>query len=93
MVADAVADTDFVVTVNAPLLAPAAMVMEAGTVAEVLLLDSVTLAPPVGAAVVRVTVPVAEVPPVTLPGLTVTADRAAVATGAIVTVPVLLTPE
>ena len=93
MVAEAVADTDCVVTVNVALLAPAAMVTEAGTVAEVLLLDRVTLAPPVGAAAVRVTVPVAEVPPVTLAGLTVTAERAAVAAGVMVTVPVLLTPE
>ena len=92
MVAEALVDTDFVVIVKVPLLAPAAMLMEAGTVAEVLLLDRVTLAPPVGAAAVRVTVPVAEVPPVTLAGLTVTAERAATAAGVMVTVPALLTP-
>jgi hypothetical protein len=37
-------------------------------------------------------VPVAEVPLVTLVGLIVTAERAAVAAGVTVTVPVLLTP-
>ena len=92
MVAEAAADTDFVVIVNVPVVAPAAIVTEAGTVAEVLLLDRVILAPPVGAAAVRAIVPVADVPPVTLPGLTVKEERAAAAAGVTVTVPVLLTP-
>jgi hypothetical protein len=68
------------VTVNVAALLPAAIVTEAGTVAEALLLASVTTAPPVGAAAVKVTVPVTDVPPVTLAGLTVTELKDAVAT-------------
>ena len=54
-------------------VAPAATVTLTGTVAaELLLLVSVTTAPPVGAADPRATVPVDPVPPVTLVGLTET---------------------
>lgn len=60
------------------LVAPAAMATFDGTVADVLLLDSDTDAPPLGAADVSVTVPVAPLPPVTLDGFTVTDDNAAV---------------
>jgi hypothetical protein len=67
--------TVLVVTVNAAAVAPAATVTPAGTVAAVELPDSATTAPPVGAALVSVTVPVEEAPPVTLVGLIVTADR------------------
>jgi hypothetical protein len=67
--------TEVVVTVNVALVAPAATVTLAGTVAtEVLLLVSVTAAPPAGAAPFKVTVPVDEVPPVTLVGLSVTLE-------------------
>src|SRR2546427_27697 len=53
-----------------------AMVTLAGTPAPVvLLLDNVTMAPPVEAGVVKVTVPVLGAPPTTLVGLTVTEDR------------------
>jgi len=40
----------------------------------VLLLDSVTTAPPLGAAALKVTVPVEELPPTTVVGLTVTEE-------------------
>ena len=71
----ALAATGVVVTVNVALVAPAATVTLAGTVAaDVLLLVSVTAAPPAGAAPFKVTVPVDEVPPVTLVGLSVTLE-------------------
>jgi hypothetical protein len=63
------AATALVVTVNDALVAPAATVTLDGTLAAaVLLLDSVTWAPPDGAAPLSVTVPVEEFPPVTLVG-------------------------
>lgn len=50
-------------------MAPAATVTLTGTVAaDVLSLESVTTAPPAGAAALRVTVPVDDVPPVTRVG-------------------------
>ena len=59
-----------VVMVNVRLVAPAATVTDAGTVATaVLLLDSDTTLPPDGAAADNVTVPVDDVPPLTLVGL------------------------
>lgn len=61
------------------LVDPAVTVILAGTVAaDVLLLDSVTRAPPVGAAALKVTVPCEELPPTTLVGLS---DSDASATG------------
>lgn len=63
------AATALVLTVNVALVAPAATVTLEGTLAAVvLLLESVTCAPPVGAASSSVTVPVEEFPPVTLGG-------------------------
>ena len=50
----------FVVALKVPVVAPAATVIEAGTVNTVLVLVSVTAAPPVGAACVSVTVQVLE---------------------------------
>ena len=62
-----------VATANVAVVAPAATVTLAGTVAaDVLLLDSVTTAPPEGAPAVSVTVPVDPVPPTTLAGLSKT---------------------
>ena len=70
-------DTAFVVIVKVADWVPAAMMTEPGTVAfaEVELngMDS----PPVGAFPLRVAVPVDEVPPVTVAGLTDTLDRVA----------------
>src|SRR5215510_9607601 len=65
-------------TVKVALLAPAATVTLAGTVATpVLLLDRATTAPPVGAALVSVTVPCDVLPPVTLVGFSVSEDKLA----------------
>jgi hypothetical protein len=67
--------TTLVAAANVALVAPAATVTLAGTVAvEVLLLDSVTCAPPVGAAADKVTVPVEPFPPTTVEGLMLTDD-------------------
>src|SRR5262245_54233435 len=70
--------TEAVVTVKVALVAPTGTVTLPGTVATAgLLLESVTTAPPVGAAAVRVVVPVEEVGPTTLVGVTDTEDRVA----------------
>ena len=60
--------TGIVVTVKLALLAPAGTVMLVGNAAAVELSESVTSAPPVGAALVSVTLPCEVPPPVTLPG-------------------------
>ena len=63
--------TTLVLTVKVALVAPAATVTLEGTrAAFVLLLESATCAPPVGAGPLRVTVPVDEFPPATLAGFT-----------------------
>ena len=73
IVGEVLVATGLVATANVAVVAFAATVTLAGTVAaEVLLLDSVTTAPPDGAGPLRVTVPVEEVPPITEVGLTVT---------------------
>ncbi len=77
MVTGVDAVTALVLTVNVALLAPAATVTLAGTVAvDVLLLDRETATPPLGAGPLSVTVPV-EVcpPPVTLVGFSVSEER------------------
>ena len=77
MLTDVEVVTLLVLTVNVALLAPAATVTLAGTVAvDVPLLDRETAAPPPGAGPLSVTVPV-EVcpPPVTLVGFSVSEER------------------
>jgi len=68
-----------VVMLNVLLVAPAAIVTLDGTLTAALSLLSVTTAPPPGAGVLRLTVPVAELPPVTWPGLTLKEDNTVVA--------------
>jgi len=72
IVSDLLADTATVVAVNVPVFCPAAIVIDAGTVAEASLDDSVTVIPPVGAMPVKVAVPVEETPPPTVAGLSAT---------------------
>src|SRR5437867_3272143 len=70
--------TVLVVSVNVALGAPAATVTVAGTVATAAFeLARLTRSPPLGAALVRVAVPVAKPPPVTVDGLRVIALRLA----------------
>jgi hypothetical protein len=84
-----------VVTENVAVVCPAATVTLAGTAAAVLLLPSVTTAPPVGATAVNVTVPSELVPPVTLVGLNDTEETVTgTATGLTVRVALpLLVPD
>jgi len=73
MLTDASLATGLVLTVNVAVVAFAATVTLAGTVAAaVLLLLNVTTAPPVGAGPFSVTVPVDEPPPVTDVGFKLT---------------------
>lgn len=76
--------TPEVVMVNVPDVLPAATVVVVGTTAEVLLLLNDTTAPPAGAGLFRVSVPVELLPPTTLVGFTLTA--VSVATGVMVKV-------
>lgn len=58
-----------VVAVNVAVVCPAAIATDAGTETEALLDERTTVTPPAGAAPLSVTVPVDELPPVTLAGL------------------------
>ena len=81
------ASTALVLTVNVALVAPATTVTLDGVLATfVLLLESVTTAPPEGAAPLSVTVPVEDcVPPTTLVGFSVSKESAGAGGGAGVT--------
>src|SRR5438132_1605109 len=85
--------TALVLTVNVALLAPAATVTLAGTVAvDVLLLVRVTAAPPAGAGPLSVTVPVEDcAPPVTVVGFSVSVESVGDACGATAGEAVLVT--
>jgi hypothetical protein len=81
MVSGVSAATGLVVTAKVAVVALAATVTLAGTcAADVLLLDSVTNAPPAGAGPFSVTMPVEELPPSTDEGLRLTEASAAAAT-------------
>jgi len=83
--------TPFVVMVKDALVAPAAIVTVAGTwAADMLLLETVTTAPPVGALPLRVTVPVELLPPTTEVGDLLSEDSDAAVT---VIVAFVLTPR
>ena len=91
IIAEVAAVTETVVTLKEAVLLPAGIVTEAGVVAaEALLLLRVTVTPPLGAAPLKVTVPVEEPPPVTLLGLKETDESAILAAGVIASVAVLL---
>ena len=79
IIAEVDALTVLVVTVKLALVLPASIVTLAGTVTAVELSESDMTAPPVGAAAVKVAVPVEELPPTTLVGFTETADKLAAA--------------
>src|SRR6266403_120634 len=85
--------TALVLTVNVALLAPAATVTLAGTVAvDVVLLERETVAPPAGAGPLSVTVPVEGDAPVTLVGFSVSEERVGRACGSTVSEAVMVTP-
>ena len=89
------AATALVVTVKVALVAPAGTVtpLDGTLAAAMLLLESVTWAPPAGAGPLRVTVPVEDCkPPTTLVGFSVSDERGGGVEGVTVSAAVLLTP-
>lgn len=93
MLTSVAVDTADVLIGNVALAAPAATVTFSGTVAAKLLLDSATPAPPLGAGLLRVTVPVAAAPAVTLVGLSVSERSNVTEAGSRVNVPVCVSPS
>jgi hypothetical protein len=82
-----------VLTVKDPLVAPAGTTTPEGTLATPLLLESAIIAPPAGAALVRVTVPVEDCrPPTTLDGFKVKEATVGRSTGVTVSKADLVTP-
>ena len=69
MVAEVEVVTELVVILKVALLLPVVMVTLVGTLVALELSDSITTAPPLGAAALKVTVPIEELPPTTLVGL------------------------
>ena len=89
------AATALVVTVKVALVAPAGTVtpLDGTLAAAILLLESVTWAPPAGAGPLSVTVPVEDCkPPTTLVGFSVSDERGGGVEGVTVSAAVLLTP-
>ena len=87
------AATALVVTLKVALMAPAGTVTPLDVAAAILLLESVTCAPPAGAGPLRVTVPVEDCkPPITLVGFSVSDERGGGGEGVTVSEAVLLTP-
>ena len=76
---------------NVPFVAPAGMAIPEGTKAGDPAVQSSMAMPPVGAAVLRVTVPVIFVPPLTVVGFTDTVTTETVGDGVTVSTAVLLT--
>lgn len=82
MVAVVDAPTELVLMANVALVAPAGTLTVEGTLTAVLLLDSVTCAPPAGAGPLNVTIPVEDcAPPTTLAGFNVNPLRIACGNG------------
>ena len=74
IVADCWLETAVVEIENVAEVKPAATVTDAGTLAAMILLDKLTVVPPVAAGPFKLTVPVAFPPPVTDAGFTVTLE-------------------
>jgi hypothetical protein len=92
MVTGVVPATELAVTVKLTVLLPAATVTEAGTVADAESLDDkATETPPVGAAALKVIVPIDDAPLATLVGVRETEERATLAAGMTLSAAVLLT--